>query len=94
MAVETQGGHLRPFQIDRIFLDEESEGDWVAQVLLKNLPSTQVDRIRDKRALIKGFPHHPDPLGAGKRTSSSLAFMEGDSNLAPGPQATSAVDTT
>jgi spore photoproduct lyase len=65
----------RPFQIDRVFLDEESEGDWVTQVLLKNLPSTPVARVREKRVLIKEFLRHPDPLGAGKKNLLVTRFL-------------------
>jgi spore photoproduct lyase len=65
----------RPFQIDRIFLDEESESDWMAQALLKNLPSTPVVSVRDKRPLIKEFLQHPDPLGSGKRSLLITRFL-------------------
>jgi spore photoproduct lyase len=55
-----------PFQIEKIFLDEESEKDGVAQTVLKNLPQVPVERISDKRRLIKESLALQDPLGAGK----------------------------
>ena len=55
-----------PFQIETIFLDEESEKDGVAQTVLKNLPQVPVERIRDKRRLIKESLAFQDPLGTGK----------------------------
>ena len=73
--MENYDNRLRPFQIDRIFLDEESERDWMAQALLKNLPSTPVVSVRDKRPLIKEFLQHPDPLGSGKRNILMTRFL-------------------
>jgi spore photoproduct lyase len=56
-----------PFQIEKIYLDEKAEKDWVSQRVLKNLSQVPVERIQDKRALIKRFFSEPDPFGAGKR---------------------------
>ncbi|MCX8117422.1 MAG: radical SAM protein [Desulfobacterota bacterium] len=56
-----------PFQIERIYLDEQAEGDWVARRVLSCLPSVPVVRIRDKRDIIKKSLSEDDPIGKGKR---------------------------
>jgi len=56
-----------PFQIERIYLDEKAEKDWVSQRVLKTLSHVPVERIQDKRALIKRFFSEHDPIGVGKR---------------------------
>ncbi len=55
-----------PFQIEKIYLDENSENDRVSQAVLKGLPDTPVERIQDKRSLIKQSLFRQDPLGVGK----------------------------
>ncbi len=42
-----------PFPIEKIYLDEKAENDWVSQAVLKGLPNTPVERVQDKRSLIK-----------------------------------------
>ena len=56
-----------PLSIERIYLDEKSEGDWVSQAVLEALPDTPVERVQDKRPLIKQFLSMQDPIGTGKR---------------------------
>jgi spore photoproduct lyase len=56
-----------PFQIEKIYIDEKAEKDWVTQTILKVLSQISVERIRDKRALIQQFLSLPDPLGMGKK---------------------------
>ena len=56
-----------PFHIEKIFLDVKSERDWATQTVLKALPEIPVERVQDKRSLIKKFLSMPDPIGAGKR---------------------------
>ena len=56
-----------PFQIERIYLDERAEKDSVSQTVLKSLPHIPVEKIQDKRALIKKFLSMPDPIGTGKK---------------------------
>ena len=55
------------FQIERIYLDEKAEKDWVSQTILKSLSNIPVERIQDKRSLIKQFLSLKDPIGVGKR---------------------------
>jgi spore photoproduct lyase len=55
------------FQIERIYLDEKAEKDWVSQTVLKNFPSIPVERIEDKRSLIKQSHAVQDPIGMGKK---------------------------
>ena len=56
-----------PFQIEKIYVEEEAEKDWVSQTVLKTLSHVPVERIRDRRPLIKNFLDLNDPLGAGKK---------------------------
>lgn len=56
-----------PFEIGKIYLDEDAEQDRVAQTLIRNLSGVPVETIRDKRFLIKQFLGKPDPLSAGKK---------------------------
>jgi spore photoproduct lyase len=56
-----------PFSIERIYLDEEAEPDEVARTVLKNLCHVPVERVSDKKALIKKHLSVPDPIGTGKR---------------------------
>ncbi|OGP63223.1 MAG: hypothetical protein A2169_01610 [Deltaproteobacteria bacterium RBG_13_47_9] len=58
---------MLPFKIEKIYLDEEAEKDAVSKTILKALPNIPVERIRDKRALIKQFPAVTDSIGKGKR---------------------------
>jgi len=58
---------LIPFKIGKIFLDGKSEEDWTTQTVLKALPQMPVERVQDKRSLIKKFLSMPDPIGAGKK---------------------------
>ena len=56
-----------PFQIEKIYLDEKAEKDSVSQTILKALPNVPVEKVQDKRALIKQFFSMPDPIGTGKK---------------------------
>ncbi len=56
-----------PFQLERIYLDEKAEKDWVTKKILQTLSSLPVERIQGKRELIKSFLSLPDPLGTGKK---------------------------
>ena len=58
---------MLPLQIEKIYLDEKAEKDWVAQHILKTLPHVPVERIEDKRSLIKQPVPITDPIGMGKR---------------------------
>jgi len=55
-----------PFQIEKIYLDEKAEKDWVSQAVLKGLPNIPVERVQDKRSLIKQHLSMPNPIGVGK----------------------------
>lgn len=55
------------FQIEKIYLDEKAEKDWVAQAVLKSLPHVPVEEVRDKKPLIKALLSKEDPIGLGKR---------------------------
>ncbi len=56
------------FRIDKIYLDEKAEGDWASRVVLKGLPHVPVERIGDKKSLIKEYLSRSDPIGTGKKT--------------------------
>lgn len=58
---------MLPFEIEKIYLDEKAEKDWVSQAVLKGLPHIPVERVEDKRSLIKYFLSKPDPIGVGKK---------------------------
>jgi spore photoproduct lyase len=58
---------LLPFQIEEIFLDEKAEKDSVSKTVLKGFPNIPVERVRDKKALIKKFLSMPNPIGTGKK---------------------------
>jgi spore photoproduct lyase len=55
-----------PFQIEKIYLDEKAEKDRVSQAVLKGLPNIPVERVQDKRSLIKQYLSMQDPIGVGK----------------------------
>jgi spore photoproduct lyase len=56
-----------PFPIEKIYLDEKAETDWVIRNVLKNLPDLPVERFTDKRSLIKQSLSLSDPIGTGKK---------------------------
>jgi len=58
---------LLPLQIEKIYLDEKAEKDSVSQNVFKALPNIPVERVHDKRALIKQFSSMSDPIGSGKK---------------------------
>jgi len=58
---------MLPFQIEKIYLDEKAEEDWVSQSVLKGLSNIPVERIEDKRSLIKQSLSMRDPIGMGKK---------------------------
>lgn len=58
---------MLPFQIERIYLDEKAEKDSVSKTILKALPNIPVERVQDKRTLIKQSFSISDPIGRGKK---------------------------
>jgi spore photoproduct lyase len=58
---------MTSFTFQRILIDEEAERDEATQILLRNLPAVPVERIQDKRPLIKRFSDLTDPLSEGKK---------------------------
>ena len=58
---------MLPFKIEKIYLDEKAEKDWVSQRVLHTLSHVPVERIEDKRAVINRFLSTSDPFGVGKR---------------------------
>jgi spore photoproduct lyase len=58
---------MMPFQFERIYLDEGAEKDWSCQAVLRALPGLPVEKISDKRPLIKRFSSAEDPIGNGKK---------------------------
>jgi spore photoproduct lyase len=58
---------MLPFPIEKIFLDDKAEKDSVAQTVLKALPNIPIERVQDKKSLIKQFLSLPDPIGTGKK---------------------------
>jgi spore photoproduct lyase len=59
---------MLPYQIEQIYLDEKAENDWITRKVLENLPHVPVEKVKDKKTLIKQFHATEDPLGAGKRS--------------------------
>jgi len=58
---------MLPFQIDKIYLDEKAENDSASEAILKALSNIPVERVQDKRPLIKQYFSMPDPIGIGKK---------------------------
>jgi spore photoproduct lyase len=58
---------MLPFRIEKIYLDEKAEKDWSTRHLLKSLPHVPVERIEDKRSLIKQPNSVIDSIGMGKK---------------------------
>jgi spore photoproduct lyase len=58
---------MMPFQIEKIYLDEKAAQDRIAQAVLKSLPHLPVERVTDKKTLIKANLSRQDPIGAGKK---------------------------
>jgi spore photoproduct lyase len=58
---------MLPFPIEKIFLDEKAEKDSVSQAVLKALPDIPIERVQDKKSLIKQFLSLSDPIGTGKK---------------------------
>jgi len=58
---------LLPFEIEKIYLDQKAETDWVSQAILESLSHVPVEKIGDKRSLIRQFVSMPDPIGIGKK---------------------------
>ncbi len=56
-----------PVQIEKIYLEPKAEKDWVTQHILKCFPHVPVERIQDKRVLIKQSLSESDPIGTGKK---------------------------
>jgi spore photoproduct lyase len=59
---------MLPFQIEKIYLEKKAEGDWVSQEVLKRLSPIPIERIEDKKGLIKQYLSIPDPFSAGKKS--------------------------
>ncbi|MBS3918760.1 MAG: radical SAM protein [Deltaproteobacteria bacterium] len=55
------------FKIEKIYLDVKAETNWVTRHILKSLPDVPVERVEDKKNLIKQFLPITDPIGMGKR---------------------------
>jgi len=73
-----------PFQIEKIYLDVKAEGDWISQRVLKALPQVPVEKIEDKRSLIKQFLSFPDPIEAGKKNLLITPFYGNRVKPCPG----------
>ncbi len=56
-----------PFPLERIYLDEKAEKDWVTEKILQGFSHLSVERVRGKRELIKKFLSFHDPLEVGKK---------------------------
>ncbi len=54
-------------EIERIYLDEKAANDWVSQTVLRNLSHVPVEKVSDKRRLIKSSLSGRDPIGMGKK---------------------------
>ena len=55
------------FQIEKIYLDEKAEKDWVSQAIVKSLSHLPVESVSDKKSLIKATLSRQDPIGVGKK---------------------------
>jgi len=58
---------MNSLQIEKIYLDEKAEKDSVSQTILKAMPGIPVERVQDKRVLIRRFSSVSDPIGTGKK---------------------------
>jgi spore photoproduct lyase len=58
---------MKPFEIERIYLDERAEGDEVARAVLARLPGVPIETVRGKAGLIASYNDRADPLEAGKK---------------------------
>jgi spore photoproduct lyase len=58
---------MLPFPVEKIYLDEKAEKDPVSKIILEALPNIPVERVQDKRALIKQFSSMSDPIRIGKK---------------------------
>jgi spore photoproduct lyase len=74
---------MLPFVI-RIYLDEEAEEDGPAKAVLGGLPGIPVERVQDKRALIKEFSSMADPIGTGKKILFITRFYGRRLKICPG----------
>lgn len=57
-----------PYQIEKIYLDEKAEKDWITHKILQALPHLPIERVQDKRTIIKEVLSMPDPIGIGKKS--------------------------
>ncbi len=60
-------GTIMSFQIEKIYLDDKAEKDWVSRAIIKSLPHIPVERVTDKKRLIKAIFSKQDPMGEGKK---------------------------
>ncbi|MGQ9509116.1 MAG: radical SAM protein [Thermodesulfobacteriota bacterium] len=58
---------MLPYPIERIYVDERAEKDWVTEKILRSLSHLPVERVCGKKELIKRFLFLSDPLGMGKK---------------------------
>ncbi len=75
---------MLPFSIEKIYFDETAERDWVAQHVLKSLPHVPVEKIEDKRGLIKQSLSVCDPIGMGKKNLLVTRFYGRRLKTCPG----------
>jgi spore photoproduct lyase len=64
-----------PFQFDKIYLDVKAEKDWASQAVLKALPMIPVEKIEDRRALIRQSHCLSDPIKMGKKNLLITPFL-------------------
>ncbi|MFB3886827.1 MAG: radical SAM protein [Thermodesulfobacteriota bacterium] len=50
----------------KVYVDVEAENDRVSQRVLESLPDVPVERVQDKRSLIRDYLSVQDPIGFGK----------------------------
>ncbi len=58
---------MMPFQIEKIYIDDKAEDDWVSRAITKRLTHIPVERVTDKKNLIKRTFSEQDPISQGKK---------------------------
>ena len=73
---------LMPFEIEKIYLDEQAAEDRIAQAVLKSLPHLPVERVTDKKTLIKAkgesiiVPMHREAATSTRPTATSINILK------------------
>jgi len=58
---------MLPFRIEKIYLDEKAKKDWVTEKIIQALPHIPVERVSEKKSIIKKALSMSNPIEAGKK---------------------------